>query len=395
MDPGNSEKKGILKEGKAILRTSPSGKEKGPGKRDGVFYNPAMVINRDISVLMIEEMVNSGLFPKRKKLRILDGMSGTGIRALRMEREVRWEGLDVEIVANDRDPKTIENASENTELNDSSVLLTNQDLTTLLAHERYDYIDIDPFGSPVNFIDPAVRSILNGGIISVTATDTAALTGSIPRVALRRYGAHLFKTYFMHEVSARVLMGYVTRVAASRDLSATPLYFYSSDHFVRGYVKMEKGAKKTDENVKNIGYLSNDEPDKPRVLNWRGVIEKKLSREILGPLWTGTLSDSRIIDGILKRIDEKEDDMDHISNLDLIGKNMKRALREDALSPGGFDLDVISGHTKIQQPKMDDLVSCIYQEGLSASRSRFSDKIIKTDANMETLLRIMKECGGN
>ena len=105
----------------------------------------------------------------------------------------------------DRTPFLLKKARENARMNDIDIDIINEDLASHLTSSRYSYIDVDPFGSPVPFLDQAVRSVLSGGILAVTATDTAALTGSIPRVARRRYGITLVKTPHMHEISCRAL----------------------------------------------------------------------------------------------------------------------------------------------------------------------------------------------
>ena len=38
----------------------------------------------------------------------------------------------------------------------------------------FDYIDIDPFGSPNPFLAAAIGRITRNGIVAVTATDTAS-----------------------------------------------------------------------------------------------------------------------------------------------------------------------------------------------------------------------------
>ena len=59
--------------------------------------------------------------------------------------------------------------------------------------------------SPVGFIDSALRSIKNGGIIACTATDTATLCGVYPKVCIRRYGAIPFHSVVMKEIGLRIL----------------------------------------------------------------------------------------------------------------------------------------------------------------------------------------------
>ena len=381
----------LIKEGSVYLSAVSSGKGKGPGTKGGVFYNPAMVMNRDISVLITEEILREYGQEVGKDLKILDGLCGTGVRALRLEKEVDWGGRDVEIFANDRDTAAFENTVRNIEINRSNVIPVKEDLPSLLHKRKFSLIDIDPFGSPLHFLDSALRSIVNGGVIALTATDTAALTGSIPRVAMRRYGARVQKTYFMHELSARVLMGSMARLAASRDMSAKPLYFYSSDHFVRGYLRMEKGARKADRNLDSVGFLSYNEPDRPTIMNWKFNKRDMVEEIHFGPLWVGGLSERNLVKGILERIET--DELDNIASLKSIRKDLKRAYEEDMIPPGGFDVDIISSHAKVQQIKMDELVDRIKEKGFLASRSRFSDKVIKTDAHLDTITRIMENEG--
>ena len=43
---------------------------------------------------------------------------------------------------------------------------------------HFDCIDLDPYGSPSIFLDSAIRSVKNGGLLLVTATDAGPLCGS-------------------------------------------------------------------------------------------------------------------------------------------------------------------------------------------------------------------------
>lgn len=40
----------------------------------------------------------------------------------------------------------------------------------------YDAVDLDPYGSPVQFLDSAVQTVSEGGLLLVTATDMAGRT---------------------------------------------------------------------------------------------------------------------------------------------------------------------------------------------------------------------------
>ena len=53
----------------------------------------------------------------------------------------------------------------------------------------FDFIDVDPYGSIVPYLDVALTHVKNGGYIGLTATDLSALTGSAPKKTARRYDA--------------------------------------------------------------------------------------------------------------------------------------------------------------------------------------------------------------
>ena len=50
-----------FREGKAIFKANLSGKDKGPGKAKGVFYNPAMRLSRDLHVTFAKQFDFRGI----------------------------------------------------------------------------------------------------------------------------------------------------------------------------------------------------------------------------------------------------------------------------------------------------------------------------------------------
>ena len=74
-----------FQEGKAIFKANLSGKDKGPGKAKGVFYNPAMRLSRDLHVAFAKQFDFSGI--------MLDGLAASGIRGIRLNLEA---GVNIE-----------------------------------------------------------------------------------------------------------------------------------------------------------------------------------------------------------------------------------------------------------------------------------------------------------
>ena len=189
---------------------------KGPGSKQGVpFYNPSMQLNRDFSILVCQWLLDNS---KRKTV-FLDGLAASGIRGVRLANELVG---DFEVVINDWDEKSYNLIKKNIEKHSfENVKACNMNLNVLLSEDKFDYIDIDPFGTPVDFIDSAIRSIKNDGIIACTATDTATLCGVYPKVCIRRYGAVPFHSVVMKEIGLRILLGFICRDAGKYDKGIT------------------------------------------------------------------------------------------------------------------------------------------------------------------------------
>lgn len=49
-----------------------------------------------------------------------------------------------------------------------------------ISKSRFNCIDLDPYGSPSPFIDAAVQSVSDGGLLMVTATDMVQTNTNIP-----------------------------------------------------------------------------------------------------------------------------------------------------------------------------------------------------------------------
>lgn len=59
-------------------------------------------------------------------------------------------------------------------------------LLLLLPIQVYHAIDLDPYGTPVQFLDSAVQAVSEGGLLAVTATDMAVLCGNSGEVSAQK-----------------------------------------------------------------------------------------------------------------------------------------------------------------------------------------------------------------
>uniref|UniRef100_A0A1I8G2D3 tRNA (guanine(26)-N(2))-dimethyltransferase n=1 Tax=Macrostomum lignano TaxID=282301 RepID=A0A1I8G2D3_9PLAT len=239
-----------------------------------VFYNPVQVFNRDLTMAVLNvfgQQYLAELAGRREKraqqqsepppeqqpdgLRILEALAATGLRSIRIAKEVPNVA---KIVANDNSEEAVRLIKSNivrngvdelveASLNDA-VLLGHQ-CARLPPDERFDVVDLDPYGSAVPFLDSAVQAVRPGGLLCVTCTDTAVLCGSAFGTCYGRYGAVPYRGAGMHEASLRVLLQCVQSHASRHSRYIEPLLSLSVDFYVRIYLRVHRGQGE----VKKIG----------------------------------------------------------------------------------------------------------------------------------------------
>jgi len=332
---------------------------KGPGTKDKLpFYNPAMELNRDLSVLICQWLVNNS----KKHVSILDGLAASGVRGTRFANEV--DG-DFEITVNDWNADAFVLMDKNIkELKLKNTIALNCDLNSLLYESKFDYIDVDPFGSPVRFIDSAVKSISHNGLIACTATDTATLCGVYPKVCLRRYSAQPFHSPVMKEVGLRILIGILCREAGKYDKGIQPILSYTTDHYFRIYVRVKNGISYANESIKNISTISSE-----KLSFCSGNIVN------IGPLWTGALQKKRPIQEIRTILSEKQ-----LRTKPELWKLLD-ALEEESTAPMFFySADDLASMLKTSPPKMRTIFEQLKSKGYTVCRTHFSNTGFKTNA---------------
>ena len=71
---------------------------------------------------------------------------------------------------------------------------------------RFDIVDLDPYGAPVQFLDGAVQSVTDGGLLCVTCTDMAVLCGNASETCYTKYGAISIRGKNCHEHALRIVL---------------------------------------------------------------------------------------------------------------------------------------------------------------------------------------------
>ena len=342
---------------------------KGPSIRDQTpSYNPSMELNRDVSILVNQWLLNTST----KHVHIMDGLAASGIRGIRLAHELNG---DFEVTINDWNDQSFSLIQQNikkTSLQNISVF--QRDLNGLLSERRYNSIDIDPFGSPVYFIDAAVRSVYNKGIIACTATDTAALCGVFPKVCYRRYGAWPLHCPSMHEIGLRILLGFLCREAAKYDRGIEPLLCYTADHYIRLYVQINNG--KNAANTSMAQFFS---------IPARDVPLSKENTTLVGPLWLGKLQKKPVLQEIRTILSTKE-----LNTKNMLWKLLYLLEEEADAPPFFYTTNDLSSLLKQSPPTMEHIFERLRNKGFVVTKTHCTPTGFKTNAPLDVITEVFK-----
>jgi tRNA (guanine26-N2/guanine27-N2)-dimethyltransferase len=346
-----------------------------PGTKDKgtPFYNPGMALNRDLSVLLVEAHARQ----VGREIDVVDALAGTGARAVRLAHEVQAPAI---VHANDGDAAAVaalRRAAHANGVPDARLSVREGDAHMLLASRRFDVVDLDPFGSPMPFVDAAMRSVRHGGLVCATATDTGALAGAFPKACRRRYGAHhgLNRPAWRAEVGLRILGGALAAAASRFDRAATPVLSVQHGHWMRVVARVADSKRGGDAALRQLGeaWLDGDG------LGQVGPRAPSDAAAWAGPVWTGPLHDAQLLDGmvsaqagkVLARPDEAAD---------LLG-----LLRDEAAAPPFWVVPDRFQKAFGAPPRRDALVERLRAAGFRASRTHLDPQGVRTDAGSADL----------
>lgn len=367
-------------EGESKLRVPKKSIEMKEPPQYPVFYNMAAKLNRDISVLVVSATSGKSF---------ADVMAGLGARSVRVANE---SGREILFHANDINVKAVAACRRNAALNGVRNLFhfTSQEANELCFRLSskgfsFDYIDIDPFGSPVAYIQAGISIAGDGSILSVTATDTAVLCGAQRKVAYRRYIARTVRNQFTHESGLRILASFVCRIAAIKDKACIPVFGHCTRHYIRAYFRVLESASMASKVVDSLAYVALCKKCSST------FVTKEIGRcdecggEVVytGPMWTGRISEPALLSGMKKYAIEKK--MDEAAVL------IDRIERADDLPPYGFRIEDLCSSIHIPTVPYSRVKEILENKGFKCERQPYEKTGIKTDAPYREVLDAVRE----
>ena len=366
------------------------------------FFNPAMGLNRDFSLIFMV------LYAKKfsKKLRMLDPLAGIGIRAIRAGLEIT-DYLS-EVVINDYSELTCQVSNYNIHKNGLTDLITiyQREARALMLdlsenNKKYHYVDIDPFGPLTPFIDDVWATLSLSGLVSITATDTTALCGVYPKACYRKYGGIPLNNHHTHETGARILISAIARSAARHEFGLVVFFTLTADHYFKIFIHAKKRRGYATDTVMDIGYsytcpecfeIRYDAGSRPDSMECCGIIS-----DVAGPLWCGNLFSKEWTKNARNLLFENSEDIqDH--NIKL--QNSKRV--EKLITEGieGWDLkgyytsDTISKKLRLGQPSFAKVAERLEEQGYRFVRTWFTKNSFRSDAPGTLVVKIFKDLVG-
>lgn len=427
----------IHREGKTLMRlfSNPDEDKVGPAIKgeDPVFYNPAMSRSRTRSVLLMQYAIENKLLGNGP-IYAVDGLAATGLRARRWLNELPKESaerihatiIDMNQYALDLALKTHDEFPPDHSKGELSAI--NGDLRSAILNQGWHWVDIDPYGSPTPFLDTAIQSMARKGIIEVSATDTAALTGSSKNPLLRRYGARVRNDGLAHDSALRVLLATVGRVASKHERRIEPLISIWDSHHLRVSMRVIRSIEGANKIEDSLGWRVYSPTHEEVAASIKSGLHTETSLDILpmdcflplhhpinrddervsGPMWIKNMGKKEVLafmteERVLQMCGPdpmKEDLLKWTEKeFDYENRRILRSVKNLANEANAIEtqhhilVDYLSSWLKIgSPPSPKKLVKSIIEAGFSASLANYGKKpSIRTDAPWDLVVKIALE----
>ncbi|KAF8010144.1 hypothetical protein BT93_J0945 [Corymbia citriodora subsp. variegata] len=360
----------------------------------------------------IPESTNGKGKRELKPPRVLEALSASGLRALRYAREV--EGIG-QVVALDNDKASVEACRRNIKFNGSVACskveshLTDARVFMLTHPKEFDVVDLDPYGSPSVFLDSAVQSVVDGGMLMCTATDMAVLCGGNGEVCYSKYGSYPLRGKYCHEMALRILLACIESHANRYKRYIVPVLSVQMDFYIRVFVRIYTSASamkntplklsyvyqcigcdsfhlqqigRTVSKNNSVRYLPGFGPVVPQECTDCG---KKFNMG--GPIWSAPIHDLEWVTSILADLKSMKDRYPAYDRISAVLTTISEELPDIPLF---LSLHNLCATLKCTSPSAVVFRSAVINAGYRISGTHVNPLGLKTDAPMDVIWDIMR-----
>eukprot|EP00899_Mesostigma_viride_P004345 jgi/Mesvir1/13911/Mv16034-RA.2 len=360
----------------------------------------------------------SGDHPRRENpkeappARILEGLAASGLRAIRYAKELTGLGV---VIANDKDPAAVEACRRNIIFNGITHLVTPvcADVRLLMLQNEFgfDAVDLDPYGTPSMFLDSAVQSVAEGGLLLCTATDMAVLCGNNAESCYGKYGSYPLRAKYCHEMALRILLASIESHANRYKRHIVPVLSMSVDFYIRVFVRVYTSAAAVKESPSKLSYvyqcagcdaftfqpvgrIITKGPNGPKkfMVGQGPPVGQKCEHcgwglNMGGPIWSEPLHDPEFVKSLLKEFKRNQPRYPSFEKTFGLITAVDEELKD---CPLFVSLHSMSATLKCSPPSQTLFFSALANAGYRVSQSHSNPLAVKTDAPMTVLWDIMR-----
>ncbi|PKI69859.1 hypothetical protein CRG98_009734 [Punica granatum] len=350
--------------------------------------------------------------PELKAPRVLEALSASGLRALRYAREV--EGIG-QVVALDNDKASVEACLRNIKFNGSVACskveshLADARVYMLTHPKEFDVVDLDPYGSPSVFLDSAVQSVVDGGLLMCTATDMAVLCGGNGEVCYSKYGSYPLRGKYCHEMALRILLASIESHANRYKRYIVPVLSVQMDFYIRVFVRIYSSASAMKNTPLKLSYVYQCTGCDSFHLQPIGrTVTKNTSTRYLpgfgpvvpqectdcgkkynmgGPIWSAPIHDEEWVNSILVGVKSMKDRYPAYDRISAVLTTISEELPDVPLF---LSLHNLCATLKCTSPSAVIFRSAVLNAGYRISGTHVNPLGLKTDAPMDVIWDIMR-----
>ncbi|CAL9769956.1 unnamed protein product [Musa acuminata subsp. burmannicoides] len=347
-----------------------------------------------------------------KAPRVLEALAASGLRALRYAREVDGIG---QVIALDNDKASIEACKRNIKFNGSVACskveahLADARVYMLTHQKEFDVVDLDPYGSPSVFLDSAVQSVADGGILMCTATDMAVLCGNNGEVCHSKYGSYPLKGKYCHEMALRILLACIESHANRYKRHIVPILSVYMDFYVRVFVRIYTSASAIKEtplklsyvyqcvgcdsfHLQSVGRTINKDKSVKSAPGYGPVVPQECNDcgkkfNMGGPIWSAPMHDKEWIFSILANVKAMKERYPAYEKISAVLTTISEELHDIPLF---VSLHNLCSTLKCTSPSAVLFRSAVLNAGYRISGSHVNPLGLKTDAPMDVIWDIMR-----
>lgn len=295
--------------------------------------------------------------------------AATGVRGLRLLRE---SGTFNAFTFSEANPEACRVLRENA-ARFPGASAVEEDARVAPAGSPFDYVDLDPYGTPAPFVRTALSSVRPGGVVGVTATDMMVLAGAQPSVCWRRYGARPVRGRLGPEGGLRILLAQLARDAEALGRSIRPMLAYSRDHYVRAYVEVNDRS----DTAVPVGVIDPETWPGP----WVG------DQGPYGPLWLGPLFDADLVARL-----EVPDGAARAREVEQFISRLKEEVTADR--PFYFESNVLASRLELAEPpSLQAVEEGLRSLGFRVARTHARPEGFRTDAPRTVVEQLVRRLG--